>query len=289
MITLENDSIKASFSPKGAELQSVIYKQTNQNYLWNGDKNFWGKFSPVLFPIVGGLKDDAFIYEGASYHLSRHGFARDNEFTVRQLSDTEVFFFLEQSCETLKVYPFEFHLSIQYKLEENMLSCRYEVTNPSHGKKLLFSLGGHPAFAITTNDDTTYEDYYLEFNADEELIYHKIDQDLICEETEVIELDKKKLPLKYELFHQDALVLKSLKSNLISLRNYKNTSRLDFKFEGFPYFGIWAAKNADFICLEPWCGIADTIGHNQELVSKEGIVALEPNKTFSRIWSISLS
>ncbi|MGY4385594.1 galactose mutarotase-like enzyme [Pedobacter sp. UYP24] len=289
MIILENDFIKASFSLKGAELQSLIYKQTNKNFLWSGDKTFWGKYSPVLFPIVGGLKDDTFIYEGLPYHLNRHGFARDNEFTLQQLSETELLFSLEQSSETLKSYPFQFHLGIHYKLEDNMLSCKYEVINPSQHKNLFFSLGGHPAFAVTTDNDISYADYYLEFNADDELIYHKIEQDLIGNNTKVIELDQKQLALRYDLFYQDAMVFKSLKSSLISLRNNKNTSRLDFRFEGFPYFGIWAAKNADFVCLEPWCGIADVVGHNQELASKEGILMLEPNKTFSRTWSISLS
>ncbi|MHA4895530.1 aldose 1-epimerase family protein [Pedobacter sp. PWIIR3] len=289
MIILENELVKTTFSIKGAELQELIYKPTNENYLWSGDKNFWGKFSPILFPIVGALKDDTFIFEDKNYHLNRHGFARDNEFDFYKVSDSEILFTFKDSPETLTSYPFEFHLGIRYKLEDNCLICNFEVYNPSNSSNLLFSIGGHPAFSVKTDNEISYHDYYLDFDHDEKLTYHKIDKDLIMDDTHTIQLVDGKLPLKYELFHQDALVFKSLKSNHIVLGNYKNSRRLDFRYDGFPYFGIWAAKNADFICLEPWCGIADAVDHNLNLLDKEGIISLQPNESFSRSWSVTIS
>lgn len=288
MIYLENEVIKASFSPLGAELQELINKKNDENYLWKGDKQFWGKFSPILFPIVGGLKDNTYFFKNKQYHLSRHGFARDKEFEVSQLSDNELLFTLKNSAETLKIYPFEFVLRVRYRLDSNILSCSYEVSNPSEAESLHFSIGGHPAFSINTGNGINYSDYYLEFDTDEELIYNKIQNDLITDETQVIELNKNRLALTHELFYQDALVFKSLKSNRISLRNNKNENGLDFKFEGFPYFGIWAAKDADFVCLEPWCGIADVTGHNQNLEIKEGIMTLKPGDDWARRWSVSI-
>lgn len=286
MIFLENEYIKASFAKKGAELQSVINKKNNMDYLWNGNPAYWGKFSPVLFPIVGALKDNTYYYENKEYKLSRHGFARDHEFQVDQQGIDEVIFTLSHNKETLKIYPFQFTLQLRYKLSESGLSCTYQVNNPDH-QPLLFSIGAHPAFNVPLQSGLEYTDYFLEFNKDNFLSYHKIDNDLIANETVEVELKDNKLALKHELFYEDALVFKSLKSDCISIRSHKSPHGLHLKFKDFPFFGIWAAKDADFLCLEPWCGIADGLDHTQKLEEKEGIVRLAPGETCNRTWEIA--
>ena len=285
MILLENEFISASFSSKGAELQQLKSKQTNLSYIWSGDPAFWPKHSPILFPVIGALKQGRYEYEGKSYVLPRHGFARDHEFEVEQISEFEVLFTLSESEDTLLVYPFDFILGIRYKILGALLTCTYEVSNPGT-KALLFSVGAHPAFKVPLEEGVKYEDCYLEFNADTHLVYHKIENDLIADETVTIPLEDKKLPLSYELFYDDALVFKTLKSDCISIKNTKNNHGLDFCFEGFPFFGIWAAKKADFVCLEPWCGIADGVNHDQQLKNKEGIRHLEAGGTWQRSWSV---
>src|SRR5215217_2657605 len=247
MVILQNEYLKAQFSTKGAELQSLNGLITHQEYIWSGDPAYWGKFSPVLFPIVGGLKDHTYYTDGRKYNLPRHGFARDREFTADQISDTEVSFSLTHDEETLKVYPFEFALVLHYRLTENSISCSYRVNNPGE-KTLLFSIGGHPAFAAAVNEEIAYTDYFIEFNKDTELVYHKIGNDLITDETATIDLrPNSTLPLSYALFYEDALVIKTLRSDRISLRNLKNDHGFHFDFSGFPFFGIWAAKNANFV------------------------------------------
>ncbi|NQX52111.1 aldose 1-epimerase family protein [Pedobacter panaciterrae] len=285
MIFLENEHIKASLTTKGAELQKLTSKETGRNYLWDGNSDYWGKFSPILFPIVGAIKNNTYLFEGKEYTLPRHGFARDNQFEAEQISNTEVVFTLIQNEETLKVYPFDFKLKLHYKITDASLSCTYIVLNPGN-KELLFSVGGHPAFAIPTNEHISYDDYFLEFNKDENLVYYKINSDLIDEETEIIHLQDHSLPLSHQLFYKDALVFKTLKSDCISIKNHKDSHGLHFTFKDFPFFGIWAAKDADFVCLEPWCGIADGINHNQNLKDKEGIIALPPKGNWERSWSI---
>lgn len=286
IISLENAQISANFSTKGGELQRLENKETALEYLWTGDANFWGKFSPILFPIVGGLKEDTYFFEGVSYQLPRHGFARDREFEAHQISSEEVLFLLKADQESLKVYPFEFQLGLRYRLIGNTLSCSYEVFN-SGNKDLWFSIGGHPAFRLPLQSGLNYDDYYLEFNEDTQLNVHQVTDNLIEEETQPIHLDGGKLPLTHQLFYQDALVLKDLKSNKISLKSLKDKHGLDFHFDGFPFFGIWAAKDADFVCLEPWCGIADGVDHDQEFSKKEGIVQLGPGKEWSRYWEVT--
>ena len=285
MIFLENEHIKASFAKKGAELQSVLNKKNNTDYLWNGNPAHWGKFSPVLFPIVGALKDNTFYYENKEYKLSRHGFARDHEFQADQSGMDEVTFTLSHNEGTLKIYPFKFILQLRYKLSESVLSCTYQVSNPDH-QPLLFSIGAHPAFKVPFESGLEYTDYFLEFNKDNFLSYHKIDHDLIANETVDVELKDNKLPLRHELFYEDALVFKSLKSDCISIRSHKSPNGLHFRFKDFPFFGIWAAKDADFLCLEPWCGIADGLDHTQKLEEKEGIMRLASGETWNRTWEI---
>jgi galactose mutarotase-like enzyme len=287
MITLENELLKASFVQKGAELQSLKSKTADLEYIWDGNPKDWAKHSPVLFPVVGALKDNAYVYHGEQYELSRHGFARDMEFELDSKSADKVVFTLRSSAETKNVYPFDFTLSLVYTLRSHGLSCSYKVHNPS-ASDLLFSVGGHPAFATPVQPGLTYEDYFLRFNQDEELVINKIADNLISDELQTISLKDKTLPLKHELFYEDALVIKSLKSNKITLQNKVNSHGLHFNFEGFPYFGIWAAKDANFVCLEPWCGIADGVHHNGELSDKEGIVILSAEESWQRTWQIDI-
>ncbi|SFG65151.1 aldose 1-epimerase family protein [Pedobacter insulae] len=284
--SIENEHIRASFVSKGAELQHITGVDSGTEYLWKGDPNYWGKFSPVLFPIIGALKENIYHYEDRTYTLPRHGFARDMEFDVERISDHEILFTLRNTEETLKVYPFKFILKLRYKLTAATLSCTYEVSNPDL-KEMLFSIGGHPAFAAPLNKQGSYTDYFLAFNADEVITYHHITENLISDETTTLVLDDKMLYLTHETFYSDALVIKNLKSNSVSLMNKKNYNGINFKFENFPYFGIWAAKDADFICLEPWCGIADSLDHNQQLKDKEGIITLAPSGEWQRTWKVT--
>ncbi|WP_316806252.1 aldose 1-epimerase family protein [Pedobacter agri] len=285
MITLENDYLKVSLNAEGAELQGLYSKETEIEYLWNADPKYWAKHSPVLFPIVGSLKDDHFNYNGKRYELPRHGFARDHVFKVEKVSSTEAIFTLTQSDETLKVYPFHFELRLIYRLIDRKLNLTYEVINTGNDE-LLFSIGAHPAFAVPNTPNTTYDDYYLAFNTDEKLTYWKLEDGLVANETESIELDGHRLNLKHELFYNDALVFKTLQSSCISLLNQKNDYGLHFHFEDFPFFGIWAAKDAPFICLEPWCGVADGVNHDHQLQRKEGITLLAPGKNWERFWEV---
>lgn len=285
-IYIENEHLRASFSSKGAELQHITGVDSGTEYLWSGDAKNWAKFSPVLFPIIGALKENSYQFDGETYTLPRHGFARDLEFEVTKISEHEVLFTLAASPETLKVYPFNFKLALRYKMVRATISCTYEITNPAD-RELLFSIGGHPAFAAPLNKQGEYTDYFLAFDKDEELTYHEIESNLISNKTITLKLDERKLFLKHELFYNDALVIKNLKSNSISLMNTKNYNGINFKFQNFPYFGIWAAKDADFVCLEPWCGLADSIDHNQQLKDKEGIISLAPNSEWQRTWEVT--
>ncbi len=285
MITLQNNSLSCSIAPKGAELQSLINKQTGLQHMWSGDAAYWSKHSPVLFPIVGSLKNDTYYYQDKTYHLPRHGFARESIFTAQQINPTEAIFTLTQNQQTLLVYPFAFTLRLRYRLQHNTLSCTYEVHNAG-AEDLVFSVGAHPAFAVPLTGNTVYSDYYLQFNSTEILQRYKLQDGLISDNTEVLTTAQNRLLLTNSLFYEDAIVLKNMQSNRITLGCSKHPHGLHFSFTNFPFFGIWAAKDAPFICLEPWCGIADGVGHNQQLEDKEGINKLHPGAQWKRTWSV---
>lgn len=288
MHTIENDHLRVTINSLGGELTSLFNKSNDLEYLWKADPAFWSKRSPVLFPVVGSLKNNQYIFEGKKYELSRHGFAREKNFTVAEQTPASIKFSLQQDESTLKLYPFYFTFSIMYSISGNKLSVTYIVQNEGDGA-MYFSVGGHPAFNVPMAPGLSYEDYYLEFNKVENAERWPINKEGLLETTGKSFLaNTERLPLTKELFYKDALVFKDLRSNSIKLCCLKNASGLDFSFEGFPYFGIWAAKNADFICLEPWCGVADSISSTQDLTGKEGINQLSVGGIFERTWTISI-
>jgi galactose mutarotase-like enzyme len=287
MQILKNQTITIKINPKGAELTSVFNHKNQTEYMWSADTNFWGKSSPVLFPIVGALKDNIYRFEGKKYHLPRHGFAREREFLVENTSDESVTFLLTHDEETLKVYPFAFEFRLKYTLHENSFSVTYSVKNIDD-KTIYFSVGGHPAFAVPLSADTDYEDYYLKFNQTENFQrWGLVEGGLIASKPIDFLLNTNQLALNKELFYDDAIVFKNLKSSEVILKSDKTNRQLKFDFKGFPYLGIWAAKDANFVCIEPWCGIADSENHHQELTEKEGIIALQVDEVFERTWAIS--
>ncbi|HLO45520.1 MAG TPA: aldose 1-epimerase family protein [Leadbetterella sp.] len=288
-IVIENENLRATINPLGAELVSLLKLDDSTEYMWDADPEFWGKSSPVLFPIVGGLKNDTYFYDGKEYILPRHGFARTMNFEVESQTQNSVGFLLKNNPETEKVYPYEFELRLIYALIDNKLELKYQITNPD-SKALLFSFGGHPAFKCPIENVLNYEDYFLEFNENEDLERWPLNSaGLVLNEPLEISKNTNKLMLTKELFHQDALVFKHLKSDGVTLKSQKNPKQLKFEFKNFPYLGIWAAKDADFVCIEPWCGIADSADTNQNLETKEGIISLESKRVFERGFSIEIS
>lgn len=286
MFTIESHLLQATIIPKGAELTKLYHKGFEQDYLWSGDPAFWGKHSPVLFPIVGALKNDTYYYNGEAYQLPRHGFARDQQFAIETQAFDSITFLLRHNETTLKVFPFDFDFRIVYTIYEDSLGVSYQVTNTGN-VLMYFSVGGHPAFKLPLVKGTSYDDYSLTFDQVETAGRWPIaDGGLITAEPLPLLNNTQQLPLSKALFQKDALVFKNLQSTRVSLHSTKTTHGLDMDFPGFPYLGIWAAKDADFVCIEPWCGIADSVHASQQLTEKEGINKLEGGETFTRTWTV---
>ena len=278
--SISNGNLVAIINSKGAELNSL--KKNNTEYIWEGNSEFWGKHAPILFPIVGTLKENKYSFESNEYSLSRHGFARDLEFQVYESNKGSITFSLKSSEETFKNYPFQFELRVSYTLSETNLEVNYQVFN-KNDFEMPFSIGGHPAFALPNN----FENYCLKFDGDQIISSYFLKDDLLSDDFQEIILENDKLKLNYTLFKDDALIFKNLKSNSIEIVENDNPI-LKFTFDDFPNFGIWTKENAPFICLEPWFGYSDTIDASGKITEKQGITILESNKNFSASFSIQI-
>lgn len=283
---LENEKIKIEVDTAGAELKKLILKKNNKNYLWHGDSEYWGRRAPVLFPIVGRLKDNKYIYQGKEYKMTQHGFARDKDFKLIEEKDNLLRYRLEAGDSTLEIYPFHFILDIIYKIERNKLSIKYHVKNGNE-EEMYFSIGAHPAFYWPLTEEEEKEDYYLEFEKKEEAVRYLLDKGLLNHETEKIINDSKILELQADTFKDDALVFKDLKSEAVTLKSRNSERKIKMEFKSFPYLGIWSqSAEAPFICIEPWQGIADSVDSSGKLEEKEGINKLEAAEEFSSEYSI---
>ena len=279
--TISNKTLTASIKHAGAELFSLIDNQKKE-YIWNGNPDFWPKHSPILFPIVGSLKNNTYTFNEKEYHLSRHGFARDMEFNLLEKTESSATFSLEYNEETLQKYPFKFELQIIYLLEENKLQIAYKVINKGE-TQIPFSIGAHPAFALPEE----FSNYSIQFEKEEKLEYSLLEDGLISNKTETLETTKNGVSLNYKLFENDALIFKTLESNSLTiLENSKPYIKVDF--EDFPNLGIWTKENASFICIEPWFGYSDTIEKSGDLFKKDAIQILEAKQTFNTSFDIEI-
>lgn len=273
---------------QGAELTSMRFE--GKEMLFQGEKilnrdgkPFWKRQAPILFPIVGQIKNGKTIIEGNSYEMSQHGFARDMEFEEISKTQNKHQYILKSNEETLKKYPYQFELKVTYEVIENTLNVTYQVKNIDN-KTIYFGLGGHPAFKC----DYSNGEYEITFSEKEDKIeFLKLRDGLIDTEKAENILDNNRIHLKENTFDNDAIIMKNIKSNKVILRNNKTDKGiLEFDFTGFPYLAIWSKKGAPFVCIEPWQNTADRIDSTQIFKEKENITELEKNEIFNCKYTI---
>ncbi len=288
MTTIENDFLKVTIRNQGGEMTSLYNKVSGVEHLWQGDVNIWPWHAPNLFPVVGGLIANELLVDGKAYKMERHGFNRASELLLVGSNETSARFSLPYSDETLEVYPYKFDFQVCYDLIENALRVTYKVINHEH-ETIYFSVGGHPAFNVPFHQGESYQDYYLEFELNEKLERHLLSAEgFFTGETLPVELHGKKLPLTREMFSQDAWVFKNLRSREVIIKSHKHDQTLAVEFPHFNYLGIWAKPGADFFCIEPWLGCADTVGKQVDIKHKEAIQHLKYGHVFEAAFYISI-
>ena len=255
---LSNDVISIKMDSRGAELKSLVKRDTGTEYMWRGDPKYWGRTSPILFPFVGGVRDREYRTGGKSYSMTQHGFARDMEFEMVSRSEEEIWFRLESDEETLSKFPFAFVLKAGYRIEGNKVKVLWQVENPG-GEELYFSIGGHPAFNCPIDEGTRQEEYFVDFGDVEEVVSTGINEKgLAMNCSNVYPLTEGRLALTPNLFDADALVIENSQTDTVALCRKDGSRYLTVTMDA-PLFGVWspAGKGAPFVCIEPWCGCDD--------------------------------
>ncbi len=292
--SLKSDYLTIKINSLGAELTAVTDHNQNREYLWNGDPVYWKRHSPVLFPIVGSLKNQSYTYNGEIYQLPQHGFARDMEFVLISRSDTEIWFRLKANEETLKVYPFLFALEIGYRLESRKITVMWKVINQGDSD-MYFSIGAHPAFFCPPEENQSQSDCYIALESHSQIHYLLVNDKGLAvkkpvEEQAVLDTDRGFLKITPHLFDQDALIIENNQFHTVSLAGPDKKPYVTVHFDA-PLFGLWspAGKNAPFICIEPWYGRCDNSDSSGKLEEKEWGNRLEANNHFEVSYTIDIA
>ena len=282
--TIQNKYLKAIISSKGAELRE-LYDTDGLNRMHTPTNDTWNRVSPILFPQVSRIINGEYKVDGKLYNMTTHGFVRDAIFNVVEHNDNKITLSYSFNEETLKMYPYEFILEITYELIDNKLNVLFKVINPMN-KKLLYMLGGHPAFKVPLYNDEKYSDYSLTFERYEEVRQMILVNNFLANNYEEVKIDKP-IKLEHSLFSDDALIFKDLKSNYVDLISGNHDKKIRFYFSDFKILAIWSKveENCNFVCLEPWNGIQKNFVAEH---SQMGVLEVENNSFTTHQFTIEV-
>lgn len=288
---IENEFLVVEVCDHGAELSRIYDKKNKREVLWDANPDFWARHAPILFPNVGKHYLNEYHYNGEVYQTSQHGFARDCEFELVEQTKNKITHILKATKQTKEVYPFDFELEVTHTLKGNDIFVGWTVRNVGENP-LYFTIGGHPAFCVPVLKGTKQSDYYLKFEKTDNVSYYLLDEETgtaITDEVLELSLDNGFSKVTDDMFEKDALIFVDDEVTKATICLPDKTPYVSVTAEGFPNYGIWAAKNhAPFICLEPWFGRCDNKGYTGEMSEKPGIQTTLPKEDWSASYVISI-
>lgn len=285
-VVIQDNQVRATILEHGAQPVSLYSKKDNIEYIWPADQKYWLWHAPLLFPIEGKLKNGTCYIDGQPYHMSQHGFARDQDFNIESKSENKVELSLTYSEQTLKMLPYKFKLVVIYEIVSGTLRTTYEVMNLD-SKDIYFTVGSHPGFNVPLNEDEKYEDYYIELTSPYRLLPLNTDGFVDVKNPNIN--DKNKINITRDLFKDDALVLQFDSPNVsVSIKSRNNGHGVRVSSDNAKYWGIWSCypKAGKFVCIEPWWGITDTVDTDQDFIHKFGNNCLGVGETYTANYKI---
>jgi galactose mutarotase-like enzyme len=283
---IRNDRLSARVAETGSELKGLTDLSTGTEHIWKGDPAWWSGSAPVLFPIVGGLKDGRYRLGGATYEMPQHGLVRKKPWSLVSSGGAEAVFETRSDDATRPAYPFEFVLRAGFRLEGRGLDVRYEVTNAGGGV-MYFSIGSHPALNVPFAGGSL-ENYYLHFSESEDLPRYFFADGMHLNETEPVFDNSRQIFLTRTLFDRGAIILKGPRSKSVTIMRAMGPRRVRVSTDGMPFLGIWSKPGAPFVCVEPWHGIPDNVDTDQDFTTKEGIMTLAAGATYTTGYRIDI-
>lgn len=272
MINIENDKLKVSVNPLGAELSSATLKENGREYIWEGDPTVWSGHAPILFPICGRLAKDTFFVEGERFSLAKHGFARRREFDLLEVGQDRASFVLRSDAKTKMQYPFDFEFAVSFSLDGSKLKTVYSTVNTGSGD-MYFSVGAHPAFNVPLGGKVV-------FPVTGKIETLTVSSDGLISGVKTYAEKGNAVTLTEDVFENDALILPSPKFDHAELYDENGKKLVKMTFGKVPYLLMWAKPGAPYVCIEPWHGIPDDVGEPHELKDKKAIVTLGPGERF---------
>lgn len=282
MYQIKNEKLTVMIDELGAQLRSVKDAEGTE-YLWQGDEAIWADQAPNLFPYIARLTKKQYTFEGKTYHMGSHGFAKDTVFEAEQDGAEHIVFRICDSAETRAQYPFSFGLAIDYKLEDRRLLITYQVENKDD-KTMYFGVGGHPGFRVPLEEGLAFEDYYLEFDEAADALQVGMSPDCYVTEKDVpFALDQGViLPLRHNMFDDDAIILTQM-SKGVTLKSDQGRKALRVTYPGLNYLGIWHRPftEAPYVCIEPWSSLPSRKDVIEDLATQPSLLSLAPGKAYT--------
>jgi galactose mutarotase-like enzyme len=258
-----NEHVTVEVSPLGSEMQSIVTSD-GQSWLWDGDAAFWGGRSPVLFPIVGKAPNDHVSIDGHRYPMGQHGFARRSEFALAASGEGFCRFELQSNQSSRSIFPFDFVLTLEHRVEGRAVVVTAQVTNQDH-RPMPFGIGFHPAFVWPLPGcEGLDHSVTLENGGEPELI--RLSGGLLKPEPLPSPFRNGVLALEYELFEADAMLFPEGAG--AGLTYAAGDRAIRFTWENLPNFAIWSKPGAPFVCLEPWRGTSAQMDRSDELAER---------------------
>jgi galactose mutarotase-like enzyme len=276
--------VAACVTADGAEL-CALRDGTGMDHLWSAAPA-WPRHAPVLFPIVGRLREDTLTHRGQSYRLTQHGFARDRRFAWVERSPTGCVLALSDDARTRTMYPFRFRFEIRYALADTTLKITYTVTNTGD-EVLPASMGAHPAFRWPLVPGTVKEAYALTFEAKETAPMRGVSGGLLTEADRPSPIAGRRLALKEDLFAADALILPNPTSRSVRFAAADGPA-LTVAWDGFTQLGLWSRTGGDFLCIEPWCGMASPADFAGDFIQKPWLMLIPPGESRAAVHRITV-
>lgn len=286
---LENSRLRLTVDSLGAQMMS-LQNLDGREYLWQGDPRYWCERAPVLFPFVGRLTGNSYRYGGQVYSMGIHGFAAHQDFSCLCPEPNRLVLQLTDNGETREQYPFAFSLNIIYELIDNRVQVTYQVENTGTGM-LPFGIGGHPGFRVPLEEGEQFDDYILEFTGgcQPDRVGFTPQVFLSGQDQPYPLKEGKYLPLRHDLFDEDAVILKNM-SREVALRSRLSPHGVQVSYPDMPYLGLWHVPNTDapYLCIEPWSSLPARQDVVEDFACKSDLIQLGPGKTYVNTWSITI-
>ncbi|MDE7244318.1 MAG: aldose 1-epimerase family protein [Oscillospiraceae bacterium] len=289
LYTIENDFLRMTIDSTGAQMMSITAADGTE-YLWNGDKTYWGGRAPNLFPYVGRLTNDTYTVDGKAYQMGRHGFSRHEQFEARQEGPDKITLRITATEKTLAVYPWNFAFSVSYELDGSTVSITYCVENLD-SKEMYFGLGAHPGFRVPLEEGKSFTDYKLTFSRPAQPWRAEMTDACMMngQQTPYPLQNGVEMPLRHDLFDRDAVVLTNM-DRTVTLSAGEGTKGLTLAIPRMRYLGVWHTPKSDapFVCLEPWASLPSRQDIVEDFAQQNDLIALSPGEVYRNRWSITV-